>query len=404
MKLVISLGIGALLIFLVFKNMSKPNTITFSSESSETNHVFDNWKEVERDYYRVGDTLAFFQTVNEEKRQAIIANSEGYLIEKKIKKGESLQIDQEIAVVQLNAIEVLENAFKRTNYFWIILSMVFAVLAHFSRAVRWRMLLKSLNYEPKLSNTFYAIGVMYLGNLAFPRLGEILRCSILARYEDIPVNKSVGTMITERIVDVISLGALMVFTILFQYKIFEQFFVERIYPLLSSSSGEGGMTKYIILGAIGLIGLLVFYLIQSGKIKLQDKISNVLKGLIDGVKSIRYVESPALFVLHSILIWAFYLAMIGVCIYALPETAKLTILSSFPLMFFGAFAIIFVQGGIGIYPMIIAQVLLLYGVSYTDGYAFGWVAWTGQTLLILVLGVVSFLLLNFSKTKKEVHD
>lgn len=392
LKLIISLGLGFLIIFLVANNFKKPLKVKLDKKqfSNESVWTLQQWNG-EADYINVGDTLAVFVNEKQESNY-LVSIYEGSIVSKDIRTGATVVGGDVVSKVKVDIWKIIKEAFKKTNYWWIFLSIVIALTSHWSRAVRWQMLFEPLGYKPKIGNAFGAVLVMYMANLAFPRLGEVLRCSILARYEKIPIQKSLGTMITERAIDVICLLGVVGLCLILQRQIFIEFY--------NSFMPEGGNSKFIILGGLAAAGLVALLLYKTGKLPFAAQIGNLVKGLWSGIISIKDLKRPGIFIMHTAFIWVQYYLMIAVCLKALPETSSVTFLAGFPMLFFGGIAMVAVQGGLGLYPYFISKILVMYGVAETVGYAFGWVIWSGQTALVIVAGLIAyFLLIAFNKDK-----
>lgn len=284
------------------------------------------------------------------------------------------------------------TAITGANYTWIALSMVLGTLSHLSRALRWRQLLDAIGYQTRVLTTFFAIMIMYFANLAVPRLGEVSRCAILKRYENIPIEKSFGTVIAERALDLVFLGITFALTCILQFdKILEGL---NAINILKPANGGTNYTLPII-AAIGLLAALTLFLLRKKPAlqKLYDKVFNLVLGFYEGLKSAFKVKKPWLFIAHSFFIWLMYFAMVWVSFPAITELSELGTLAGLSCLVFGSVGIILVPGGIGIYPLIIAEILLLYGIDQVYGYAFGWVLWIGQTALLLFWGLLSVILL-----------
>ena len=296
---------------------------------------------------------------------------------------------------------------KQANYWWIILAILLGVGSHYSRTLRWKMLLEPLGYKPKTYNVFFAVFIGYLANLALPRLGEVSRCGVLTRYEKIPFTKSFGTVITERAID------MCVFTLMFFANIFAQRtilygYIERnLYEPLSAKikpgiNFEGAITRISILT---LIIILALFFIFRQVILLStpyQKIISIIKGFWQGILSVTKLKRPWLFIFHSLLIWFMYLMMSWVVFLSLPGTRDLGLDAGLSVLLFGTIGIIIVQGGIGIYPLIVAETLLVYHMPKTTGYAMGWLIWSAQTFMMIIAGSVSLLLLPiFNRNKYE---
>lgn len=270
--------------------------------------------------------------------------------------------------------------------------------------MRWKILIEPLGYSPKNLNVFMAVMIGYLANLALPRLGEVSRCGVLAQYEKIPFNKSFGTVITERIIDLFAfvfLFFLMIFTMSSELN---QYVHQKIYaPLLvkvnySPSSGTG------LLITISLILILVisFVILHRffKKTKVYLKVHGMLSGFTMGVKTLLKIKKPIAFLLFTVLIWVLYLLMAYVVFFSLAETSSLSLEAGLAVLVFGSIGIMIVQGGIGIYPAIVAETLILFSIASTTGYAMGWLIWSSQTIMVIIAGVFSLLLLNTFNHKK----
>jgi uncharacterized membrane protein YbhN (UPF0104 family) len=293
----------------------------------------------------------------------------------------------------------MKDASTRANYFWLILGASFGMVSNYIRALRWKLLLEPLGYKPGTANTFYAVLIMYFGNLAFPRLGEVSRCAILNRYENIPIDKSIGTMITERLVDLVTILLIGGLLFIFEFDVLEAYFIKTF---MGGNSAQGGSLKFIILGigaAAALFGYL--FLTQFKSHPLVAKALGVINGFMDGLKSIFRLKNPFLFILYSILVWLCYTLMVVIAFKALPETSGMTFMVGLALVFFGGFAFVATQGGIGAYPLVVREILLLYGVSAAIGYAFGWIVWTVQTIMVLLAGVIALVLLAINNKTAE---
>ncbi len=385
LKLIVSLGLGFLIIFLVARNFEKPLKVKLDRKllgNDEVVQLYD-LKNI-GDYINVGDTLALLKD-GSAVTIPVISIYEGVIASNELKVGEQLEAGQIISKVKVNIWKIIKEAFQRTNYWWILLSVALSLISHISRAIRWQMLFEPMGYRPRFGSAFGAILVMYLANLAFPRLGEVLRCTILGRYEKIPIEKSLGTMITERAIDVICLLGVVGLCLVLQRQIFIEFY--------SSFMPESGNTKYIILGGMAVFGLIALGLFKSGKLPFASRIESLVKGLFAGIISIKDLKRPFAFLAHTIFIWTMYFFMTAICLYALPETSEVTLLGGLPILFFGGIAMVAVQGGLGLYPYFVGKILLMYGVAETVGYAFGWIIWSGQTAMVVVAGLVAYFLL-----------
>lgn len=294
------------------------------------------------------------------------------------------------------------------NYYWILIAIVLGVLSHYSRSLRWKILMEPLGYKPRTRNVFMAVMIGYLANLALPRLGEVSRCGILARYEKIPFNKSFGTVITERVIDMLTfilLFFLMIFTLSGKLHIYLE---QKIYgPLQEKFNFVANPDIYliIILTAVVLSGIIMAIVIHK-KYKhtnIYKKFYNLFTGFMEGIRTLTRIKKPFQFIMHTIFIWLLYLLMAYIVFFSLKDTSHLGLDAGLAVLIFGSVGIMIVQGGIGIYPAIVAETLFIYAIPSTTGYAMGWLIWASQTIMILIAGVFSLLLLPVLN-KHTVYD
>ena len=302
--------------------------------------------------------------------------------------------------------EILDS-FGKANYWWIAVSIILGLLAHYLRAIRWKMLIEPMGYSPGNRNTFFAVMIGYLANLALPRLGEVSRCTVLTRYENVPFNKSFGTVITERAIDLIMFVFLFFLNLVLQFGKLNIYINEKIYrPLeakLHLSMKLSGSISILILTFFALS--VILYLIFRKSIlhnRFFLKIKSLALGFLEGIRSVAKVRNMWLFIAYSLSIWLLYLLMAYLVFFSFPESSHLGLDAGLATLVFGTIGIIIVQGGIGIYPAIVAETLFLYAVETTKGYALGWLIWSSQTLTIILLGALSMILLPIlSKEKKN---
>lgn len=280
-------------------------------------------------------------------------------------------------------------SFREANYGWILFSLVFAILSHISRAYRWNYTLKPLGYKANFLNSFFAVMIGYLVNLAIPRLGEFTRCGVMSKYENIPFEKLLGTVIAERIADLIVLILFTVTVVFIQIDVIGG----MVQDMIDAISAKFSMNLVITLfGALvlGGVSLIVLFFNKSFNHPVIVKAREFIYGLFEGVKSIWTMKDKWAFLAHTIFIWIMYVVMFYVCFFSLSETSSVPfggILTGFVL---GGFTIVLTNGGIGAYPLAIQALLVLYEVDKNTAGAFGWIVWTAQTLLLLGLGAMSF--------------
>ena len=298
---------------------------------------------------------------------------------------------------------MIKQSLRNANY-WYLIPVVLALLAsHFSRAIRWKILMEPLGYKPRLSNTYMAVLIGYLANLAVPRLGEILKCTILARYEKVPADKLVGTIVAERAFDMICLLILMVVTIITQTGLIGDFIYNLAAENVGSKARGLSVTKIVIAVGIliALVGLMVYVFKKFAHVSFIGKIRKIIGGVWQGLTSVRFVKNKGWFIFHSVFIWSMYLASVQIGMWALQETEGFGIKAAMSVLFTGSIAMILTPSGIGAYPELVMRTMLLYGLDEAYGKAFGWVLWTVQFFQILIFGLIALVLLPYLNKKKE---
>ncbi|WP_445714666.1 lysylphosphatidylglycerol synthase transmembrane domain-containing protein [Flavobacterium sp.] len=286
-------------------------------------------------------------------------------------------------------LEKIKISFVKANYFYIYLSLFIALFGFWSRAYRWKFALNHLGFQTKFHNDLLTVCVSYFVNLTIPRSGEISRAALLKKYENVPFDKGFGTIVAERIVDLMIFFLFVIVAFLLQFEKLYQFLIEKL-PL----------EKILYLLAGGIIIFILFILVWIyAEWKIIQKLKNKLSGLIEGMTSILKMKDKWNYIFHSFFIWFSYLIMFYVTIFALPETSNISFDIVIMGFIFGSLAVGFTNGGLGAYPLAIAMIYSLYGIPNEVGVAFGWLVWVSQTLLTIFLGLLSYLLLPILNKK-----
>ncbi len=276
----------------------------------------------------------------------------------------------------------LKTYFKEANYGWILLGLFFGLLSHISRAYRWKFMLEPLGFKPKFTNSILAVFIGYLVNLALPRAGEISRATVMKNYEGIPFEKGFGTIVAERIADLIMMLLIITITLFVQF--------DFIYDILTKNFNP---SKIIIALSILIVGFFIFSsFVKKATSGFLLKIKIFFTGLIEGLTSIFKMKSKWYFIFHTVFIWVMYIAMFWATI---PAISGLNVPFGGILIGFiaGGFSIAATNGGVGLYPVAVASALALFGIDKVTGNAFGWIMWTSQTAMIIIFGGLAFLLL-----------
>lgn len=297
---------------------------------------------------------------------------------------------------------IIEQVFK-AKLFWVVLSFFISAFAHIIRAIRWNLLIEPLGYAPPLQKTFYAVMTGYLANLAFPRLGEVTRCGSLTKSEGIPFNKLLGTVITERIIDVLSLLICLTIVMVIEF--------DRLGNFLKDNIAKPVVHKFSLIGSpllifITVVILTVFaFLIFRYLRKRDNRFSRVIRGVAEGIMSVRSLKRPWLFIFHSVLIWFLYFLSVYVAFFAMSPTKDLGLGAALFLLVAGGVAMSApVQGGIGAYHLLVSQGLILYGLTHEQGLAFATLVHSLQVILSVLLGGISFLLLFSGTSSKKLRS
>ncbi len=300
--------------------------------------------------------------------------------------------------------EACKHSLKSARYILFIPVFFILTASHISRAIRWRLLMKPMGYQPRLINIFFAVMVGYLANLAVPRLGEVIKCTILSKYEKVPPDKLVGTIIIERAVDVISLFIIFVITLVSQAGIIGNLAGNTLSTYFFKGSTLNTVLKIsVLLIFLALVYVLMMFIFKRfGHNKLIQRFNAIYKGVLAGLMSIKNMENKWRFIFHSVFIWCCYLLGTYVGFFATRGTENLPLIATFPVLAFASIGMIISPGGIGFYAYFIKQVMVLYGVLEGIAMANGNLQWIAQYMIILVMGFISLLLLPyFNKGEKK---
>jgi len=286
--------------------------------------------------------------------------------------------------------EEVFSYFENANYWMVALAVLLSIISHLIRAYRWSFMLEPLGYHPKLANNFMAVSIAYLMNIFIPKSGEVSRAIILRTYEGVPFDKGFGTIISERVVDLLLLFLFTFIALILQFDALYIYLTEKV-PLKEIG--------FVLLGMIVLFSFFLLFLKYS-KSNFSKKIKNGISGLKEGIFSIVTMKNKWKFIFHSLLIWGLYIASFYVATFALKETAGIEIGIVVITFVVGSFTFAFTNSGFGYYPLAIAGILLVFGISETIGTAFGWIVWTSNIAYILISGGLSFVLLPIYNRKK----
>jgi len=280
--------------------------------------------------------------------------------------------------------------FKDANYVYIVLGLFFGFLSHLSRAYRWKFMIEPMGYTLRLSNSIMAVFAAYLVNYTIPRAGEIIRGSILTNYEGVPFEKGFGTIVAERIADMLMMVLIIIITLFLEFEFIYEFFSARFHPLK------------IVLGSfiLLLIGILFLIVIKRSKSNFAVKIKTFVSGLIEGAMSIFKMKKKWAFIFHTFFIWVMYILMFYVTTFSLEETTNLPLTAILIGFISASFSIAATNGGIGSYPVAVYIAFSMFSIAKEPSIAFGWIMWSSQTLMIIILGGLSLIYLPIYNRRK----
>lgn len=304
------------------------------------------------------------------------------------------------------AFDELFKILRTVNFWWIGLSLFFAAISFLFRARRWMLLIEPLGFKPSFSNTYHSLMVGYLSNYALPRLGEVTRCITLGKREKIPVDSLIGTVIIERVTDLLMLMLILVILLVSWMEKFGLFFREQVVDPLQQKLTEvfGGTWLFwmMIASAILLLSLLIYLLRKRlARFSLVRKIKGFFAGILDGLRTVYQMKRKWEFVLHSVLIWFFYILMTWVVVFSLKELSGLTFIDGMFLLVIGGLGMSApVTAGFGAYHWITSRGLMfVYGFSLETGTAYAILAHESNSILTILLGTISYTILMLSRRR-----
>jgi uncharacterized protein (TIRG00374 family) len=294
-------------------------------------------------------------------------------------------------------------ALQNARYYLALPVFAILLLSHYTRALRWRLLIEPLGYKPDKTNTYFAVMIGYLANQGVPRMGEVLKCTVLAKYEKIPADKLVGTIILERLIDALTLLVVFGITLAIQPGLYTQI-TNEVFNSGGSENADNISGMLLALIIIGIIMLLVaIWMIRKKKNfrDLADIMKLIATRIWQGLSAIRHLKKRGQFILLTILLWTLYLSGGYMGFLALHETEHYGIREAFTVLSAGSIGMIISPGGIGGYPLLIEGTMMVYGLQQSIATAFGWLLWMAQTVVVLVAGLLSFILLPWHNKKKH---
>jgi glycosyltransferase 2 family protein len=306
--------------------------------------------------------------------------------------------------------EDLISGLLSARYEWVLVSLVFASLAFVSRTYRWILLIEPLGYSPSRKSTFYALMTGYLANFIFPRMGEITRCGSLNKTDGIPADSLLGTVIIERLSDLLALVVLLLIVLFVKFDLFGAFlFNNLIQPVYQKIFSWLDFPWFLWFLAISFILLAVLFyriiLVWLNKYKIFRKLERVAGRVMDGMKTILDLKKKMQFLFHTIFIWLMYFLMTRALFASLPATADLGAATVLFILVIGGLGMAApVQGGIGTYHWIVSMGLGLYEIPREEGLVFATLSHESQALLMIILGSFSALMVFGARKKARQPD
>jgi glycosyltransferase 2 family protein len=394
-KIGVFLGLGILLIWLSVRQLN-PSTAKLANGDVLTTTT-SQWSE--------GSQVELKKKDASEK---IIAPDAEYILKDSsrmtVSNGKFISVTSNSSVVNTNEpaltdsdVYQIKKSLREGNYWWLGVSLLIGIFSHVVRAYRWSMLVQPMGYNPRFLNSFFAVMIGYVVNYGVPRLGEISRCTIINRYEKIPFTKTFGTVVAERVLDLIFFFIVFLIMIATQYSEISNYLQENVYPGLSEKWVKLKSNTQLLAilggGTILFFGAL-FYFRKKIKGKFAEKIKGFIKGFSEGLSSVRKVKNPVYFIFLTALIWFSYYMTLFTCFKCLQESANLGMSEGITAFVFGSVTVMITPGGIGAYPYALQKVLkYIYNVPEAVGVSIGWLSWLSGFISTVSIGLLAFILL-----------
>ncbi|MCA0427295.1 MAG: flippase-like domain-containing protein [Bacteroidetes bacterium] len=288
------------------------------------------------------------------------------------------------------------------NLYWLGMGMAISIFSHWIRARRALQLYNAMGFQVSASNSFAAVLIGYFMNYFIPRAGEVSRCAALSKTNQVPVEKSLGSVVTERVVDMLILFLILAIIFILQFDFLMRFL--EGYGTETPNQASSGSNLKFILGILILVGLMGVYLLrkQLAKLPLVQRFAGLFAGFAEGLMSIRKLKNPGLFIAESLLIWICYILMMYFCLFALDSTSHLGVMECLTVFAIGTIGVVLPApgAGAGTYHFFVMQALLLFGVAKEDGIAYATLVHGAQMLILILLGLLASFYV-FMKGKTE---
>lgn len=284
----------------------------------------------------------------------------------------------------------LWNDIKSANFMWIGFAWIAGMLSNYSRAARWLIIAEPHGYKPKLSTSFHGVMVSYLVNFAIPRGGELTRAAMVSKVEKMPIGIVLGTVVAERVMDLIFMALIILLALTLQFDIITEFFVSS-----KNKPGEGGSKLWllILLGVLGILGVLfLIFRKRLDHIPIFKRINGLYESFLDGIKGLTRIKKPIAFFVHSVVIWSCYYLMVFFCFYCIPQTSGLGAAAGLTVLVTSTLAVVLPSpGGVGTFHYFVPIALTLYGIGHDDGVTYATIAHAAQMLMFILFGSISLI-------------
>lgn len=306
-------------------------------------------------------------------------------------------------------IHLIREKLARADWVWAVPALALSCISNIVRAARWNLLIHPLGDRPRLVNTFGAVVVGYMANLALPRAGEVSRCVVLNRYEKTPIDKLFGTVVTERAIDVLTVVLLLGVVVLLESDKMGAFSVRYVLRPLEARVNVGvaqrvswfAIIAAVCVAAFGLYGALSVSDRDSGP---ASRLRTIMSGFTSGIRTIGQLHNEQGFVLYTILLWALYVVAAYACFQSFRATSGLGLIAALAVVVFGGLGWAApVQGGIGTVDIMITQTLVMFGTPVNDGLAYAILWHATQVIGMVVFGVCAVVLLPIINRRPPVR-
>lgn len=285
------------------------------------------------------------------------------------------------------------------NFWWLLASLIPITLSHVMRGLRWLITLAPLGYHPKKGDSIDSIFIAYAANVIVPRVGEVSRCAVLGRYDKIPFSKSLGTLVAERLVDMLVVLIFVCVMLLTQLDVFVSLFAQTGTNEASFTELFTSPKTYVIIGVVMAVGAILWIWLRNSA--FYAKIKQTIRGFVDGLLSLKTMHQKGLFLLYTIAIWVGYFLEFYIAFFCFPFTAQLSVVQA--LVIFAAISLAIViptPNGAGPWHFVVISMMTLYGVSEVDASSFALIVHSFQTLGVMLLGTYGWVSLQIRNKKK----